>query len=441
MPDSENPTQPQPAFKSFGCVQFDVHHNPPNQWTPQVGSGWASEEGLPARRITGIKDLSEHTLWLTNLPQDVFYKSNLSVYRFLKDSRYLRTSVDQIVREVGINAKAVGPAHSTEGLAEEFSRIMRLAVEHYQIKIESGALIQDLTNALEIKDPPYEDSLLDDAFAGSYLDRVECIPIKDIPESERWLTLRRPRLIHAQQIIGKGFMIPNGPWRFIGEQDMPPKEERMEWLETSFKGIPFMVKIKKMDFFKSLETEHFKPSKLLNLGESLLPGRQRRQRTWVPMPELLYLSRFASVEFDSVCVGEYYDDMREDIMPELHYMMHHSYAWGILAENVWMAYGSRSVNPKSKNKTLISPRAAWIRAIDRFYCFSSAQQMSLPQTKVLSYGTGNITISCKESDLGSVIESAVAGGLQAPMSSYKHWSNWEEKERKALSNFKSEQVV
>jgi hypothetical protein len=421
-------------IKNHGCVLFDVEQDlGSGEWRAKPGAGWASVDGDTAFRVARVEDLSKDVMWLTNLDRDVHWRATLYNVPQIKDSKYLRLGVDQLMREIGVSPKAVGPAHSAEAVAEIFGRIMRLAREQCdRLGWGRGDLIQELSQGFGIHDAPHEDPLLDEAFSRSYQDRVDCHrPEKG--DTSRWVTLRRPRLLHAQQIIGKSFMVPNGPWRFIGEKDMPTKkDDRVEWVHREFGGAPFMVKVRKINFFRPLETDSCNPADLLKLGESFLPGRPRAPREWMPMPELLYMSKFADIDFDSVCVGSYYDELGFDILPELNGMMHHSYAWGVLAENMWLTYASRSINRQTQNKTLVSARATWLRAVDRFYCFVAAHQMSIPDvSKVLFYGSGGVTVACKEPDIGRLIQHGVDCGLQSPSSSYLHWAKWGEKEKRA----------
>jgi hypothetical protein len=418
--------------KLYGCVQFDVVQNDQGKWQALPGPGWASVGGATAVRIQGLKDLNLDVLWLSNLEQTVHWAAGLFNTPQIKDNRYLRVRLDQIGRELGISPKVVSPAHSAEGLAEVFSRIMMLARQHWpQVGWLKSSLMQELSVALGIDDQPYEDPLLEEVFALSYQDIVECAKHQ---EGERYITFQRPRLLHARQLIGESGMLPAGNWSFVGERDMPKKEARLQWVMTAFAGRPFMVKVKKINFYRRLEEESFDASYLLKLGESILPGRMRRQREWMPMPELLYVSKYADVEFDSVCLGSHYDEDVGVGLPPLHEAMDYSYSWGLLAENVWMTYASRSINTKAKSKTLVSPRATWLRSYDRFYSFASAQHMSLPsQTKVLSYGVGGVTLAVKDPDLGVVIQHGLSGGLVAPASSYRHWKYWQERETKALA--------
>ena len=418
-------------INTYGCVLFDVVQNAHGEWQPQPGAGWASIDGEAAVRITGLSDLNLGVMWLSNLDQKVHWQATLFNVPQIKDSKYLRTSMEQVMREIGVSAKTVGPAHSAEAVAEVFGRIMRLAKEYCdRLGWGRATLMAELAQGLGLHDSPYDDPLLDEAFARSYQDRVDCTK-PSTSTGERWITFRRPRLLHAQQVIGKSFMVPHGPWKFVGEKDMPKKDERLAWVNQTFGGAPYMVKVKKLNFYRPLETDRFNPADLLKLGESILPGRQRLQREWIPMPELLYMSKFADIEFDSVCVGAYYDEPGFALLPELDYMMHHSYAWGILAENIWMTYASRSINNKAQNKTLVSARATWLRAIDRFYCFTAASQVSVPGNTVLFYGTGSVTVACPEPKMGEMIQHGVNGGLQAPASSYMHWRKWHEKEAAA----------
>lgn len=418
----------------YGCVLFDVTQSSDGVWSPKPGSGWAAIDGEKSKRIGAVSDLRLDVVWLSNLDQKTHWKATLYNIPQIKDSRYLRTNIEQIMREIGVSAKTVGPANSAEAIAEVFGRVMNLAKEYFcqELGWTSANLISELSIGLNLNDSPYEDSILDEAFARSYQDRVDCYsPLLLKENTERWLTFRRPRLLHAQEVMGESFLEPRGPWKFVGEREMPPKDERLAWVEDEFSGRPYMLKVKKINFFSPLETDLFDPASLLQFGDSILPGRQRLKREWMPMPELLYMRNFSDIEIDSICVGSHYEKPDFFFPQDLDYMMYHSYSWGILAENIWMTYASRSVNTKAKNKTLVSARASWLRSIDRFYCFVASTQMSLPGNNILFYGAGSVTISCSQSNIGKNIQHGVEAGLQAPSSSYSHWKKWNFKEEQA----------
>jgi hypothetical protein len=91
----------------FGCVMFDLQEDSNGKLIPMPGNGWASIEGGSAYRIKNSGDLSNEVKWLTNLSQDVFWKTGVAKQTKLKYSGYLRTEVGQIMKELGLNPPKV----------------------------------------------------------------------------------------------------------------------------------------------------------------------------------------------------------------------------------------------------------------------------------------------------------------------------------------------
>ena len=117
----------------FGCVMFDIQEVD-NKSIPVPGSGWASIDGKSAFRIKSIADLSKKIRWLTNLSQEVFWKTGVVKHNHLKASNYLRSDVSQIAKELGLIVPLTPIANICEVISELFSKVMKMSEEFYNIK-------------------------------------------------------------------------------------------------------------------------------------------------------------------------------------------------------------------------------------------------------------------------------------------------------------------
>lgn len=415
---------------AFGCVLFDVKEVQPGKWEALPGPAWVSVEGEKATRIQGVEDLDSNRLWLSNLDRKIHWKAGLFTLKHIKDSRYLRVDLYQIARELGWSPKKIGSTKTAQAISEVFARVCRLAKDYApELDYMTDSLANDLVRALDIKPYIHADETEEEAFACSYQDRT-VLTLSDLPAGEeRWVTFRIPRLYHVNQILGETSRLPQGPWKMIPEAAMPAKNLRMQWVYDNFRDVPFMVKVRKMQFYG--QENQFRD--LFRMDEVILAGRARRLRNWIPAPEFMGVRNFMDMDIESVCTGKEYVSA-SGIVPDFDPVYHHSYSYGLLMENVMTAYCLRSVAPKLKTKTSVSPWASWIRAYDRFFCLNNAAVLKPFSRKIASYGNGNVVVSTVESELEVLMGHATANGLQAPASTYSLLEDWKEKTRKSQEN-------
>jgi hypothetical protein len=396
----------------FGCVMFDLQEAADGKYIPYPGSGWASIQGGSAFRIKSTSDLSSDVKWLTNLSLEILWKSGAHKQQKLKHSGYLRTELGQIMKELGLTPPKIPIAEVCEKISALFNKVMRLSIEFYGVKsFNNKDLLLEIRNEL-FKEDANISIALDEALTRAYQDLVICeTPI--LKDKQLFVTLKRPRYTHAQAILDVSLPIWNGDWNFYGSRDLPPSnEKKIEFLMNL--GNPFLAKISINRFYDDVSL-NVDLGKLLDLGEAMGEGGKTKDRNWVCQPELLYLCRFADVNIEAAFVADGYKEL--DIkLPFLGDLSAWSYSLGLLAENVWMSLSTRSVNPQTRAKTLVSPRACWLKAADRFMTLTSAMMLSSAGFVVSSYGYGGVTIMLDESKIGELIELAPHAGLTVPMS-------------------------
>lgn len=397
----------------FGCVMFDLKEDPNGKMIPMPGEGWASIEGKKAIRIKSAGDLSSEVKWLTNLSQDVLWKSALVKQSKLKHSGYLRTEVFQIMKEIGMLPPKKPIVEVCETLSEIFTKVMKLAIEFYDLKSFNE---KDLSMEIRNNIFPEDNSIsihVDEALVRSYQDLVICEkPI--LKEKMMYISLKRPRYFHAKNILDTSIPLLGKDWEFFSEDQMPPTTEgKLDFLMKKEK--PFIAKIAIHSFIDP-DNINVDLSKLLNLGEAKGEGGKSKERNWVCQPEILYLSKFASLDISAAFVAEGYQDLgRKTHLPYLGELSDFSYSLGLLAENVWIGLASRSINSQKRSKSLVSPRACWLKAADRFMTLTSAMMLSSAGFIVSSYGYGGVTVIVEENKLPQLIEIAPHAGLCVPM--------------------------
>lgn len=398
----------------FGCVMFDLQENMEGKMVPLPGSGWASIEGKKAFRISSTADLSAEVKWLTNISKEVFWKTGLVKQSKLKPSNYLRTEVTQIMKEIGITIPMVSVVSVCEALSSLFAKIMKLGIEYYGIK---DFIQKDLATEIKetlVKEDKSLSIYVDEALLRSYQDIVVCNHNK-INKPVKYITLKRPRYFHANQVLET--KIPNSEkdWSFVGAEDMPEStKDKLKFLMAMKK--PFLAKVEIKSF---LETPNINldMAKLLNLGEAIGEGGKKKERNWVCQPEILYLSQFADIEISAAFVAKEYVDLNDNIgLPYLGELSDISYSLGILSECVWIGLSARSVNKKTSSKSLVSPRACWLKSADRFWTLESAMKLSAAGFEVHTYGYGGVTVIIEDDKISQLIDFAPHAGLVVPMS-------------------------
>ena len=395
----------------FGCVLFDLQGEEGKKLAIP-GSGWASIEGKIAERIHSTSDLSSNVRWWSNLSKETYWKVGLHKQPKIKPSSYFSTEMGLLMKEIGLNPKKIATAEVCEKLSALFSKVMSFAREFYPgIEFLGQDLGGDLRNVLLPKDDNI--SLhVDEALTRSYQDFVTCNSMYPKP-GWRSVVLRRPRYFHASRVMETSIPLYEGEWDFLGKDDLPAEQpERLQFLLDQDK--PFIAMVSTINFF-SQENIRLELGGLLSLGEAIGDKGVKKRRNWVPQTELLYLSKFAELQIDAVFMARGYGQLPNIVLPDLGELSDFSISLGLLAESLWMGLSGRSINPQTRSKTLVSPRACWLRATDRFLSLTSAMILSASGYQVLSYGCGSVSVAVQEGKLAELMEIAPHAGVCLPM--------------------------
>lgn len=395
-----------PSSAGFGCVLFDMTDSGDGKLIPVPGKGWASIAGGTVQRINSVDDLDSSIKWLSNLDRATFWRTGCVRLKKLRESSFLKTDLGQIMREVGIVPKRMTTAAACVALSEIFSRTMSWAMLHYDVdELAEQEWIDEVRSRLFPLDNPISMEV-DEALRRSYVDYIVCgSPRLD---GGRLVTLRRPRVAHAKSVLGTA--IPQGEWTFIQPDSMPDEHARLEWFWQMQKPVLAKVAIKG---FGERCPAHVPP--LLQLGEALGEGGRKKERNWMSLQEIKYFSRYAKVEIQAAFVADGWASFHgaKKIL-ELGDLSNFSISLGLLAESHWMSLAGRSRNPATRSKNLVSPRASWFRATDRFLCFCSALPLAAAGFTVVSYGGGCVSVAVRPESMAELAEVAAACGLIVP---------------------------
>lgn len=398
----------------FGCVMFDLQEDENQKLIPTPGSGWASIEGGSAFRIKSLGDLSTDIKWLTNLSQNTLWKSGAVKYSKLKHSSYLRTDIGQIMKELGLTIPNISIAEVCEKISEIFNKVMRLAIEYYDLKtFNQKELFSEIKMSILNEDKNISIQV-DEALSRAYQDLVICEKNITNNNNNLFITLKRPRYFHAKSIIDTSIPFWNNNWEFLGSEMLPINtNQKIDFLMKL--NRPFIVKVSINSFF-SLNNFNLDLNKILNLGEAFGEGGRVKERNWICQPELLYLNKFADLNIEAVFVADGYQSITEKInLPYLGELSDFSYSLGLLSENLWIGLANRSINPQTRTKTLVSPRACWLKASDRFMTMTSAMMISSAGFIVTSYGYGGVTVMVEKDRVRQLIDISPHAGLTVPM--------------------------
>ena len=390
----------------FGCVLFDVEEGPDGKRRPIPGKGWSSKNGDAAKLIYSPNELDNDVYWFTNLDRNSLWQSSSGPKRKMKEASFLRTDMSQIMKETGLMPNSVSTAMACQGLSELFARVMSLASEHYSIKtFESALLIDDLRPKLLADDQEMGEPF-DQALMRCFTDYIVC-PAAPKTAQEILVTLRRPRFLHAQQVLDT--VQPYGEWNVVLPEEFPVPD-RLEWLLS--KNCPGLVRVIIKKFNGNCPP--WMPP-LIQMGEALIENNRKKERDWLTLQEAKAFSRYAVIEIKAAVLCSGWQEVQA-LKPlcELGPLSHMSYSLGLLSECHWIAMSGRYRDSLNKQKIKVSPRSCYQRAADRFYCFSSASILAAGGFKVLSYGLGAVSIACERSRVAELIEIAPTASLTVP---------------------------
>lgn len=393
------------GVKHFGCVRFDSDD-------PNLG-GWASVCGRDAYRISSVGNLDNDTLWWTNLSFHAMYEANLNKTAYIKRTTYLNSWLQdgqvEICQGWGFLRRSHTEKAITEALSATFDRVMRFAGEHYGIQYQRSVPMHDnLADELRCKILPDKDPHIgpevDGALWAAHQYYNYCVTPHYNREETVVVRFAVPAVAYAHEMLNA--IVPADQVEFVPAEKLPPANQRLEWVVNHPR--PALARV-------TVSNVHPDYVNVIAFANGAKAGSNR---SWVSQPELLLLSKYATVEISALFLFGGYEALPdESALPRFTALQAMTPTAEIITTNHWLGLARENcfrLEPKSNDARAVSPRAAWMTAIDRFVMFTYALQLHRAGILVRRYGAGAVTVLVPKHNYRDAYEIASAVGLIAP---------------------------
>lgn len=393
------------SVKHFGCVRFDSDN-------PNLG-GWASVEGGDAFRVSSVGNLDNDTLWWTNLSFQAMYEANLNKTGYIKRTTYLNSWLQggqvEVCEGWGFLRRTHTEKAITEALSAIFNRVMRFAGETYGIQYGRSVPVHDnLADELRCRMLPDKDPHIgpevDGALWAAHQYYTYCVTPHYSRDETVAVRFAVPAISYANEMLGS--IVPTDQVEFVHADQMPPSNQRLAWVINHSR--PALARV-------TVSNVH---PDYVNVVAFANGAKAGSNRSWVSQPELLLLSKYATVDINGLFLfGEYAAIPRECRLPSFTAMQAMTPTAEIIASNHWLGLARENcyrLEPKNNDARAVSPRAAWMTAIDRFLMFTYALQLHRAGIVVRRYGAGAVTALVPKHNYRDAYEIASAVGLIAP---------------------------
>lgn len=396
------------AVKYFGVARFDIDD-------PNAG-GWASIEGREAFRIANASGLDNNAIWWTNLSFNSMYAANVHRIPNLKRTNYLHSwrrgaGQDEFCESWGLVRRNYTEKAIAEALAAIFAQVMRLAGTSYAIDLTHREVMayDSLADEIRAKLIPKADPTLghevDSAVSDSHCYYNNCMTPHHRADDFVDVCFSRPAVTYAREMTST--IIPTDQVEYVDSTRLPARGQRLAWVLAHEQ--PVLARVTVADV-------HPDYAALISFGNGARAGTNRN---WLSQPEILLLSKFATVEIEACYLFSAYRQLPEacclpDDYTDLQCIMPSTQ---ILATNHWIGLCRENpyrLEPGKYNERRTSPRAAWLTAVDRFQMFTSALQLHQAGFTVSYYGAGSVIARVPKYNYRDAYEVAMRIGLLAP---------------------------
>lgn len=351
---------------------------------PQApATGWCSVAGQDSYRFSGLSDLRNNVVWVTNLDYgaySAFAKSLTNVRR----SDYFRGTIAQMAADLGFQASGAHARDASKKLSAVASRVIGMAARCYRVDnmaavLRSNTLYEDLRAVLP-RAPAVPLKIAHAVESAYQSSSLASGATAFIPDSV-FLLLRRNRLHHALDVMNTP--IPDEGWEY--EVGRPLSF----WLDETRACI--------VEATVELSAADPDIASLVAFGSS--PGASKKGviRSFISQPELRWLVKHAKVHITGGHVCSSRPVPKDVALPPAltaDPLFALSYSAGLLAEMHWNAYASQSWSKNGGANgaagKLTNTWGVWFRAMDRAISFEMALAAHKAGFMVSSYGNGSI---------------------------------------------------
>ncbi|MBA1250176.1 Uncharacterised protein [Pseudomonas luteola] len=361
--------------------------------------------------FSSASELPGQTLWVTNVNLSSLIDAGLHRNPKIAHDGYYRTRIAQMSVELGLDSLPV------EQRAAILSEILGDAAEMARLQLgltqyPSYGLAQAVGQLHGPIEPP----------AGSAVARVAEQACQRYTACERDKTFKNPeifdfwfpRFAYADDLLELPKPI-DGNLKTVPPHMLPSMGqnvgELVDWATQN--QLPLFARIKIQGLEETV-------GKLMNYGagaqeinRSTDSGtgnyQARNMREWASLPELDMLSQVGDISVLQVAIAEGWSGKGLHLYHSR--LSSISYAYGLVAENLWVGL-TRQSNPSGRVARTLS--TAWLQAIDRMRCLRVAERLHNLGMEIIHYGNGRIRVACPISVRALIPQIALEEGLLYP---------------------------
>ncbi|MBA1280224.1 hypothetical protein [Stutzerimonas stutzeri] len=354
-------------------------------------------------------DLPAQTLWITNATLNDLIEAGLHKSPKIAHEGYYRSRLSQIGQELGIAKLTL--EQQAPLLAEILGNAAEMArVQFGLTQYPSSGLAQAVGQMHGQNEPANGTALMQ--IAEQACQRYTACERERRYDKADVFSFWMPRFQWAADLLNEPLPVSESI-NAIPAHSLPGMGRDVnvlvEWAQEN--RIPLFARIR----IRALEQT---VGKLMNYGagaQGINKNTQagayeaRNMREWCALPELEMLSQSGEVEVLQVAVAggwalsglNLYNSKISQI----------SYAYGLLAENIWVGL-TRKPNPFGNTSRTL--RTAWLQSIDRMRCLRVAERLYNMGMEVVSYGNGRIMVVCPPSVRALIPQAAMEEGMLYP---------------------------
>ncbi|WP_153785227.1 hypothetical protein [Pseudomonas sp. EMN2] len=368
----------------------------------------ACEYGGEPFSFNAPASLPKQTLWVTNLSKDSLFEAGLHRVPWLAADDYFRTRLSQMVQELGISQQSI--EYQVSLLAEILGNSSAMLRAQLGLVEYPAYGMPQAVGQLYGSDQPAKNS-----------------PVLRIAEQacQRYTAAARSRRFENAEVFS--FWAPRTQWASLMlAEPLPTGELRLiprERLPANSMDLTAWATEYNQPIFAKVRVESMDPTigRLMNYGAGAVDVEHqsaagttydaRNFREWCALPELNFLCQYGDVTIEAVAVAGGWTNPGLRIPNSRAASI--SYAYGIVAENLWVGTLRRNQGTFSIAKSLST---AWLQAFDRMRCLQLAAKLHGAGMEITTYGNGRVGVVCPMSVRGRIPNAAQQLELLYPAS-------------------------
>lgn len=385
---------------SVGVCIFDDPRSPQG--------GFASLDGRESNYVSGYHELSQDTLWVTNLEFPVFKELNLLRLRYLAQAQYFRTSIRLLQAELGLR----DARHASQTLSAMFHRVVNLGYAYmgavhtdfnYRYHQALGQKL-DIPGMMEMPqgiDPNMIQLVIDHATQEN-----QAMAGVKRPDRSSPVPILFPRDAFGQWLFSRSYPVGN-----TYRNDGINKEYTIGTRDGKKTAVtePFLRKLaayakthsRAMFFRIAMISQESSHRAFASFGSG-----SKDQRVWVSWPELVELAEYSVMTvFESVSTEA---GQIRDYLPSFVNGTGFGFSEGLFFENLYAALAS----PVNRKNTALG---AWLRAYDRMACQKAAEIFHRHGFTVGSYSSGRVVLMLTQAQRDKAAKVALSNGMLPPI--------------------------